>query len=1178
MRSFKSGSVVVCLFLTVLPGTPVLEGQGHSPKAVRISGTLNPGSVTAGSLVTLSGAASGTTVADVNGNYSFPGLPNGNYTINPSNPRFNFQPASQNITLRGSSTISVDFSASSLLRSISINGAIASIAQGSTDQFTATATFSDGSTQDLTSSVGWTSSNPSVATMSSGGVATGVGAGVTNITATFAGVTSNAVALTVIATTLQSITINATNSSMAKGTSVQFTATGTYSDGSTQNLTNNVTWTSSSPAIANISSAGLASGLAIGSANITATQNGITSNTVLLTITPAILQSIKINAGSSSIAKGTTLQFTATGTFSDGSTQDLSNTATWSTSNQAIATVNMTGLATGVALGTSNITATQNGITSNSFPLSVTAAILQSITINAGSSSIAKGTTVQFTATGTFSDGSTQDLTNTATWTSSATAVVSINAGGLASAMAIGSSNITAAQNGITSNSFALAVTAATLQSIAITASSSSVAKGTSVQFAATGTFSDGTTQNLTSTATWMSSTPATVNISASGLATGEAIGTSSITATQNGVVSNTFPLTITAAALQSITISASAVSIAKGTSVQFTATGTFSDGSTQSLAGAATWNSSNSAVANVSATGLVSGVAIGTSNITATQDGVTSNSVALSVTAAVLQSIAINASSSSIAKGTSVQFTATGTFSDGTSQNLTNAVTWASSSPSIANISAGGLATGVAIGTANITATQSSIASNSFGLTVTAAAMQSIAVIGKSASLAIGSNEQLSATGTFSDGSTQNVTSSAVWVSSDSAAVSLDTSAMATAAGVGQSTISASVGNIAGSMTISATASISGTVSAAASAGTTITLSGAASATTTPDLNGNYTFTVLANGAYTITPQNSSYSFVPLSLSATVNNANVAGLNFTTAGGRLSLSPSSFSFGNVNLGSTGQIQAILSAAGGDVTLTAATVTGAGFGVSGITFPVTIASGKSAVVPVTFAPTATGSASGSLSLNNGTTPLATANLAGTGAGLTVTPASLTFGNVADGSTSSPLAFTLNAVGNSVTVNSDSIVQSGGGGGAFAISAGPSMPMTIAAGQSMQINVTFAPASGSPGPATGMVTFASNINSVAPSLSGRGLANVTLAWNASTTPSVTYNVYRCGTSATACVQAQPANFTRIAAGISGLTYPDATVSSGQTYYYALTAVDTSGTESTLSTVSSGVAVP
>ncbi|PYX99117.1 MAG: hypothetical protein DMG63_09935 [Acidobacteria bacterium] len=308
------------------------------------------------------------------------------------------------------------------------------------------------------------------------------------------------------------------------------------------------------------------------------------------------------------------------------------------------------------------------------------------------------------------------------------------------------------------------------------------------------------------------------------------------------------------------------------------------------------------------------------------------------------------------------------------------------------------------------------------------------------------------------------------------------------------------------------------------------------------------------------------------------MNNANVAGLNFTTAGGRLSLSPSSFSFGNVNLGSTGQIQAILSAAGGDVTLTAATVTGAGFGVSGITFPVTIASGKSAVVPVTFAPTATGSASGSLSLNNGTTPLATANLAGTGAGLTVTPASLTFGNVADGSTSPPLAFTLNAVGNSVTVNSDSIVQSGGGGGAFAISAGPSMPMTIAAGQSMQINVTFAPASGSPGPATGMVTFASNINSVAPSLSGRGLANVTLAWNASTTPSVTYNVYRCGTSATACVQAQPANFTRIAAGISGLTYPDATVSSGQTYYYALTAVDTSGTESTLSTVSSGVAVP
>src|SRR5207237_1724977 len=75
-------------------------------------------------------------------------------------------------------------------------------------------------------------------------------------------------------------------------------------------------------------------------------------------------------------------------------------------------------------IGTSNITATQSGVTSNTLALTVTAAALQSITINAASSSIAKGTSDQFTATGTFSDGSTQNLTNSVSWTSDRKSVV----------------------------------------------------------------------------------------------------------------------------------------------------------------------------------------------------------------------------------------------------------------------------------------------------------------------------------------------------------------------------------------------------------------------------------------------------------------------------------------------------------------------------------------------------------------------------------------------------------------------------------------------------------------------------------------------------------------------------------------------------------------------------------
>src|SRR5205823_2292337 len=123
------------------------------------------------------------------------------------------------------------------------------------------------------------------ASISASGLATGSGVGATNITATQSGVTSNTLVLTVTAATLQSITVSAANASLANGTTTQFTATGTFTDGSTQNLTNSVTWTSSNAPVATVSVSGLLTAVSIGSANITATQSGITSNILAVAIT-----------------------------------------------------------------------------------------------------------------------------------------------------------------------------------------------------------------------------------------------------------------------------------------------------------------------------------------------------------------------------------------------------------------------------------------------------------------------------------------------------------------------------------------------------------------------------------------------------------------------------------------------------------------------------------------------------------------------------------------------------------------------------------------------------------------------------------------------------------------------------------------------------------------------------
>src|SRR5271165_5629261 len=224
---------------------------------------------------------------------------------------------------------------------------------------------------------------------------------------------------------LVSIAVTPVNPSIAAGTQQQFTATGTYSDGSKQNVTNAVTWTSSATSVATINSTGLASGIAAGNTTIQAASGSI-NGTTGLTVTAPVLVSIAVTPVNPSIAAGTQQQFTATGTYSDGSKQDLTSSATWTSSAPAVATISGSGLATAVAVGSTTIQAASGSI-NGSTGLTVTAPVLVSIAVTPVNPSIAAGKQQQFTATGTYSDGSHQDLTSSATWTSSAPAVATIS-------------------------------------------------------------------------------------------------------------------------------------------------------------------------------------------------------------------------------------------------------------------------------------------------------------------------------------------------------------------------------------------------------------------------------------------------------------------------------------------------------------------------------------------------------------------------------------------------------------------------------------------------------------------------------------------------------------------------------------------------------------------------------
>ena len=346
---------------------------------------------------------------------------------------------------------------------------------------------------------------------------------------------------------LSQIKIVPTNQTIAKGTTLQLSATGYYADGTTHALGASVTWQTSQPAVATISIQGDVTGVGEGVAQLSAIYQGLTGSTSVNVGPPALLN-LTVGPNQSSLPVGQSEQLTATGNFSDGTVQNLTQSATWSSSAPGVATVTAAGLATAVTAGTASLSATMNSITSSA-TLTVTSAALVSIAVTPGNASIAAGNTEQFAATGTYSDGSTQNLTSTAAWSSSAPGVATIKAGGLATGVKIGASTLSATLGSIT-GSATVAVTSPVLVSIAVTPGNVSIAVGTTQQFTATGTYSDSSTQNLTSTAAWSSSAPSVATISdasgSQGLATTAGVGTTTMQAA-SGAINGSTTLTVTA-------------------------------------------------------------------------------------------------------------------------------------------------------------------------------------------------------------------------------------------------------------------------------------------------------------------------------------------------------------------------------------------------------------------------------------------------------------------------------------------------------------------------------------------------------------------------------------------------------------------------------------------------------
>jgi hypothetical protein len=174
--------------------------------------------------------------------------------------------------------------------------------------------------------------------------------------------------------TLKSIAITPEAASVLNGYSQQYTATGTYSDGSTKDITAIVKWISSWTGAATIADGGMATTVALGSSSIFADSAEGISGVTLITVVaaPVTLTSIAVTPAAATIAVGASQQYKAAATFSDGNVRDITPVV-WNSTNAAVATINAARMANGVAVGTSTISTVFDGVT-GSTTLSVNAA------------------------------------------------------------------------------------------------------------------------------------------------------------------------------------------------------------------------------------------------------------------------------------------------------------------------------------------------------------------------------------------------------------------------------------------------------------------------------------------------------------------------------------------------------------------------------------------------------------------------------------------------------------------------------------------------------------------------------------------------------------------------------------------------------------------------------------
>ena len=321
--------------------------------------------------------------------------------------------------------------------------AVAGVSQANVTLFDADGNVLTGRT------IGLSSDKPVVATVSSLGVVTAMGTGLTNIRAASGGKSGYAL-LTVssLSTTVASVGVSAPATTLNVGGSL--TAAAMAYDGSGNPVGGrSFTWASSAPSVISVSTSGVLSALSVGSASITATTGGVQGSlgfTALAASTNAVA-SVTLSLNASALNSGQTTQSVVVLKDSAGTTL-TGRTVTYSSSSTAVATVSTAGLVTALSGGSATITATSGGVSGRA-SLSVTQVAVATVSVTVTPSTLNLGQTAGTTVTLRDAQGNVLSG-RSITYSSNNTTVASVSTAGLVTALAVGTSGITAISGGVT--------------------------------------------------------------------------------------------------------------------------------------------------------------------------------------------------------------------------------------------------------------------------------------------------------------------------------------------------------------------------------------------------------------------------------------------------------------------------------------------------------------------------------------------------------------------------------------------------------------------------------------------------------------------------------------------------------------------------------------------------------